>query len=520
MIYIDKLKKEVGTRELFFIEKLSINQDEKIGLIGNNGVGKTTLFRILLWIDTEYSGYVDVKMKISSLLNNEKNDLKVQKSYSPGEYQRLRLDEVLLKEESFLLIDEPTSHLDIDQKEKLVKELKNRNKGFIIISHDRDFINQTCDKIFELSNKSLEVYNGNYTFYLEERIKRQKFLQREYFNYISEKNRLLSVANDIKKQSSRVKTTPKRMGNSEARLHKMGGQENKKKLDKQVKAIESRINQLEVKERPKEEKAIELSMPENKKIHSKILIRSEKLNKRFGDKVIFNNAKLEIENNRKIALLGINGSGKTTLINMIINKEVWVHPNLKIGYYSQLGERLNPLNSILENVLETSIYDQSITRIILARLGFKRNDVFKDINILSDGERAKVKLAKLITSDFNFIIMDEPTNFLDIRAIEALEGLLKYYDRPILFVTHDISFINNLADGLLMIENKKLNRFIGNLSQYRESKARSSKKTSSKDFLIDFRLTAISNRLAMEIPKSEREDLEEEYKKLLSQKNK
>lgn len=386
---------------MFFIEKLSINQDEKIGLIGNNGVGKTTLFRILLGIDTEYSGYVDVKMKISSLLNNEKNDLKVQKSYRPGEYQMLRLDEVLLKEESFLLIDEPTSHLDIDQKEKLVKELKNRNKGFIIVSHDRDFINQTCDKIFELLNKSLEVYNGNYTFYLEERIKRQKFLQREYFNYISEKNRLLSVASDIKKQSSRVKTTPKRMGNSEAILHKMGGQENKKKLDKQVKAIESRINQLEVKERPKEEKAIELSMPENRKIHSKILIRSEKLNKRFGDKVIFNNAKLEIENNRKIALLGINGSGKTTLINMIINKEVWVHPNLKIGYYSQLGERLNPLNSILENVLETSICDQSITRIILARLGFKRNDVFKDINILSDGERAKVKLAKLITSDFN-----------------------------------------------------------------------------------------------------------------------
>jgi ABC superfamily ATP binding cassette transporter, ABC protein len=287
---------------LFFIEKLSINQDEKIGLIGNNGVGKTTLFRILLGIDTEYSGYVDVKMKISSLLNNEKNDLKVQKSYRPGEYQMLRLDEVLLKEESFLLIDELTSHLDIDQKEKLVKELKNRNKGFIIVSHDRDFINQTCDKIFELSNKSLEVYNGNYTFYLEERIKRQKFLQREYFNYISEKNRLLSVASDIKKQSSRVKTTPKRMGNSEAILHKMGGQENKKKLDKQVKAIESRINQLEVKERPKEEKAIELSMPENRKIHSKILIRSEKLNKRFGDKVIFNNAKLEIENNRKIAL--------------------------------------------------------------------------------------------------------------------------------------------------------------------------------------------------------------------------
>ena len=227
---------------------------------------------------------------------------------------------------------------------------------------------------------------------------------------------------------------------------------------------------------------------------------------------------MEILNNTKIALLGDNGSGKTTLLNMILNKEVWVHPNIKIGYYSQLDETIDSNKTILENVLESSIYDQTMTRIILARLGFKTDDVYKAVDILSDGERAKVKLAKLVTSDFNFLILDEPTNFLDIRAIETLEDLLKGYDRPLLFVTHDISFINNIADGLLLIENHKIKKFIGNLSQYKKRNREAKENISSNDFLIDFRLTAINNRLAMEISKEERENLLDELERLLEQK--
>jgi len=476
MIRIDDLTEVVGARTLFTIDHLSIGACDKVGLIGDNGTGKTTFLRILSSLDTDYAGRVQMNDEISYLFNNLEDELgfisqrRFQQncSSSPGEQQRLKLEHLLVDNKAFLLIDEPTSHLDIKQRKLLAKRLYSRNKGFILVSHDRDFINQTCTKIFELVNGKIEVYSGDYSFYLCEREKRYKCAEREYESYVKEKKRLLQVANAIKQQSAKVKTTPKRMGNSEARLHKMGGQQNKKKLDKQVKATLERVNQLEVKSKPYQNAAIKLNMDEREKIHSKVLIRAENLNKSFDSKVIFKNVNFAIDNTNKVALLGDNGSGKTTLLNMILNGETWTHPNLRIGYYSQLGETLDYTKTILDNVLPYSIYDQSMTRIILARLGFKTNDVFKQVNVLSDGEKAKVKLAKLLTGNFNYLVMDEPTNFLDIRAIEALEELLQGYDRPLLFVTHDASFINNVADSLLLIENEKITAFEGNLQQYNE----------------------------------------------------
>lgn len=308
------------------------------------------------------------------------------------------------------------------------------------------------------------------------------------------------------------------MGNSEARLHKMGGQENKKKLDKQVKAVESRINQLEVKEKPKEEVEIRLSAPDNKRIHSKILIRAENLSKQFEDKILFEKANFIIENKTKVALIGENGSGKTTLLKMILDREnIWIHPNLKIGYFSQMSDILDENKSILENIAGSSIYDETMTRIILARLGFRNEDDLKTVGLLSDGERAKVKLAKVLTSDFNYLIFDEPTNFLDIRAIESLENLLKSYDRPFIFVSHDEEFINNIADTLLIIKDKKIRIFKGKLSEYKKRNKKG--KADDRDkLLLDFRISSISSRLTMDISKEERKRLEEEYKKLISMK--
>ncbi len=506
---------------------MSISDQDKVGLIGNNGAGKTSFLKILAGIDPDYEGQLEISTELIWLMNDETKDLDFSgetysraqldpdESLSPGQYQRLKLTSLLKDQEAFLLIDEPTSHLDIDQKEKLASRLKARKKGYVMVSHDRDFINKTCNKIMELSAGKFELYNGNYQFYLEERLRRQKFKEREYDKYVKEKTRLENLTQEIEDQSANVRKTPNRMGNSEARLHKMGGQQNKKKLDKQAKAVQSRLNQLDVKEKPEKDQDIQLTIPEQDKIQSKTLIKSQELTKRFGQKVIFDQAKLEIANGRKWALIGDNGSGKTSLLQMILNKEVYVHPKLKIGYYSQLTSTLDLEKSVLANVEETSIYDETLTRIILARLTFKGDQVSKKVANLSDGEKAKVKLAKLVTGDFNFLMMDEPCNYLDIGTIEALESLLVNYDRPLLFVSHDVSFINKVATDLLLIEDQKIKTFPGNLAQYQKEKQKPSPDDES-DLRLDFRLTSINNRLAaMELTSEEREELEKEFDRLM-----
>lgn len=481
MIYINNLIKNLPDKKLFEIKRIYINNNDKVALIGNNGVGKTTLFRIILGLDKSYTGKINIDMDLEYLLNDNSEEKYISNEvysriksdtdviYSPGEKQRLKLTKILSEDFKFLLVDEPTSHLDINQKAKIIEKFKMRKQGYLIISHDRDFINKTCNKILELSNGKIEEYNGDYKFYLEEREKRRKFQEKEYKNFLTEKRRLENLAIDIKEQSSKVRTTPKRMGNSEARLHKMGGQKNKKKLDKQVKSIESRISQLEIKEKPKKEVEIKLSTPDSKRIHSKILIKADNLSKMFKNKVLFKESELIIENNSKVALIGDNGSGKTTLLKRILHKEnIWVHPNLKIGYFSQMNDILEKDKNVLENILNTSIYDETLTRTVLAGLGFKNDDIHKSIEVLSDGEKSKVKLAKILTGDFNYLVFDEPTNFLDIRAIESLERFLKSYDRLFIFITHDEDFINNIANNILIIKDKKITNFKGNLLQYKE----------------------------------------------------
>lgn len=523
MIFIKNLIKDIGIRRIFKIDELAVSSNDKLALIGNNGAGKTSLLKIIAGLDRDYEGSVEISQPISYIGEDDMLSskvyslarLKADEMLSPGEEQRLSLTNLLEKKDSFLLIDEPTSHLDFGQQEALAKTLMEREKGYILISHDRNFINQTCTRLVELIDGKVELYNGDYSFYLEERLRRRKFIQKEYENYLSEKNHLEGVATYLEGQRAKIRTAPKRMGNSEARLHKMGGQGNKKKMDNQIKSVRSRLERLEAKDKPKEESEILLIMPEEEMIHSKILIRSENINKSFGDKVLFKNTELEIKNGNKTALIGPNGSGKTTLLKMIIQGEgIWTHPNLKIGYYSQLEETINRKRSILDNILNSSIYAQSLTRIVLARLGFKEDDVHKKVEVLSDGERAKVKLAKILTANFNFLIFDEPTNYLDIRAIEALEELLGAYDRSFIFVSHDVEFINKIANNLLIIEDKKLKAFEGNFQEYK-NRDKNSIKANDDAYMIDFKLSSINSRLTMDISQDERERLEEEYKELL-----
>lgn len=535
----NNIKKSFADRQILDIENLKIYSEDRIGIVGVNGVGKTTLINILCKRLEPDEGYIKIYGNYSyiSQLEGPENlrisDEMASKfnishtwtdNMSGGEKTRFKLAQALSKNSPLVFADEPTSNIDIEGIELLERSFQEYKGALVLISHDRSFLDKLCNKIIELEDGKIKIYKGNYSDYIEQKAKEKERAQFEYEEYVKEKKRLQNIIIDTKQKVKSMKKTPKRMGNSEARLHKMGNQKAKANLDKAARALEKRIEHLEVKEKPREEEIITLDIKESSKLHSKIVMEGKNISKSFGKKVIFNNAEFSIFNNSKVALLGPNGCGKSTLIKMIMNenddKFIKVAKGAKIGYFSQDMSILNEDLTIIENVMEESIYDETFARILLAGLLIKREDIYKKVRVLSGGEKVKVSFAKMLLKDINLLILDEPTNYIDINSLEVVEKVLKDYKGTILFVSHDRRFIEALADTIMTIENYKINMFRGNYKEYLASK-KQAKNDSKKDiknqiFILQNRITEVIGRLSMPSKKDKVEELDKEYKELLA----
>ncbi len=529
-IKIVNLKKYYGVRLLLDIDELSIHSGEKIGIVGVNGVGKTTLLEMINGSESYDEGSIMIKKEtniayvpqLGPPLNKDiggkyasffQTNTVYNDYMSGGEKTRFKLAVGFESEPDILLVDEPTSNLDIDGIELIIDNFKSFNKTILVISHDRHFLDEVCDKILEIRDTKCKLYNGNYSKYIELKEKELARNEFEYTQYIKEKERLTRLKYSYEEQSRGIGRTLKRMGNSEARLHKMGGQINKNKVDKLAKAVESRIEKLEVVEKPKEESVIRIKILDSTKPSSKILISAENLNKSFGEKIIFEDANFSIFNGRAVALIGPNGSGKTTLVNMILSNDGIVNSRaIKIGRFSQSLDILDKSKSILENVMDTSIHNEDFARLVLARLLIRGDKVHENLNILSGGERVKVSFAKIILSDINCLILDEPTNFLDISSLEVIEELLQNYEGTVLLVTHDVKLIDAVADELLIIKDRKLIRHLGNYSDYIESCTRDNTPStkSNQKMLLEIEISRIISELSLDISNERKDELEKE----------
>jgi macrolide transport system ATP-binding/permease protein len=332
------------------------------------------------------------------------------------------------------------------------------------------------------------------------------------------------VIDDTKGKIKSMRKTPKRMGNSEARLHKMGNQKAKANLDKAVKGVESRIEHLEVKEKPKKQGVMKLDVEDIRKLHSKVIIEGQGISKAFGEKVIFKDAELSIYNGAKAALLGPNGCGKSTLVKMIMDRDpaIRIAQGAKIGYFSQDINILEENLSILENVMKSSLYQETFVRILLARLLFKGEDVYKKVQVLSGGERVKAAFAKILVQDINLLILDEPTNYMDIASLEVIEEALSQYDRTLLFVSHDRRFINAVADYIITIENQKIRVFKGCYKEYLDNLNKpinSHKEMEQRISVLENRISELIGRLSMPSKKDNITDLDREYYEVLRELN-
>ena len=531
LIECNKIKKYYSDRLILDVDNLKIYSEDKIGIVGLNGAGKTTLIDILShrldpdegWVNLY--GYAEYISQIESpecrIISSElaskfaiKNTW--DKHMSGGEKTRFKLAVALGNESLILFADEPTSNLDINGIEIMEKNLCKYKGALVMISHDRNFLDKLCNQIIEIENGKLKIYSGNYSHYREQKVQERDRAQFEYEEYVNEKSRLEGVINESKQKAKDIRTTPKRMGNSEARLHKMGGQKAKSNLDKKIKGVETRIEHLEVKEKPKEQWKIKLDILKTNKIHSKIIIEGENICKSFGDKVIFSNAEFRIYNGAKVALLGPNGCGKSTLIKMIINNDDSIKTALgaKIGYFSQDMNILNKNLNIIDNVMESSIYPENFARLLLARLLFKGESIYKKIDVLSGGEQVKVSFAKILLQDINLLILDEPTNYLDIDSLEVIEDALKEYDKTLLIVSHDRRFVNAVANQIMTIENFQINMFTGTYEEYlskTDECLNNNEEVQNQIIILENRLSEIIGKLSMQPKKDVLEALDKEY---------
>ncbi|MBM7687207.1 ribosomal protection-like ABC-F family protein [Defluviitalea raffinosedens] len=532
------LKKSYGDRLILDIENLRIYDQDRIGIVGVNGAGKTTLLNLLSQRIEPDEGWVKLYGKcscISQLEPPEEETIQQEmaskfkvppiyrESMSGGEKTRFKLATSLSKNNAIIFADEPTSNMDIEGIQLVEDSLAEFSGALVLISHDRDLLDSLCSKIIEIEDGKIKSYSGNYSEYIKQKTKERERAQFEYEEYVKEKKRLERVIISTREKVKSMRKTPRRMGNSEARLHKMGNQKAKANLDRAIKNMEARIQHLEVKEKPKKIGKIKLDIGDVQKIYSKVIIEGKGLNKSFGEKVIFKDAQFYLENGAKVALIGPNGCGKTTLLKMILNQEspIKIAPNVRIGYFSQELSILEENKSILDNVMSESVYEESFARILLARLLFKGDSVYKKVGILSGGERVKASFAKIICSDFNLLILDEPTNYLDLNSLEVVEEVLREYQHTLLFVSHDRRFINSVASQLMIIEDHKLKTFKGSYEEYMASRTevRDRKKEQIEEEILrlETRLTELISKISMPSKKDDPELLEVEYRETLRQ---
>lgn len=518
-ISLNKINKSYGFNNVLNNLSFDVKTNERVALIGSNGCGKTTTLKIIMGIESYDSGnisirkeskigyltqmppkeddnvsaksvylrgvqeLIDLENKISDFVenmsSNEKdiklldklqeefrisggyslkekiekirNGFKITNELLDREYNKLsggektliNLASIILSNPDILLLDEPTNHLDIDTLEWFEEYLSSYNGTVVIISHDRYFLDRTVNKIIEIENGNANIYHGNYSYYLKESEKR---LMIEFQNYNNQQKEIKALKEAIE------------------RYKVWGAKSDNPMFFRRAKAIETRLEKMEVIEKPKTKSELRINLNVEDRTSNRVMVISN-LDLKIGNKELLRNSHMEVYYKERVCLMGKNGAGKTTLIKNILNNthdNIKLGTNIKIGYIPQEIRFDNEDLTIYEHMRKIFVGSESELRSKLNQFYFTADNIDKKVKNLSGGEKVRLKLLELILKNANFLILDEPTNHIDIDTREILEESLLAYDGTILFISHDRYFINKIATKIVMIENKEMITYNGN----------------------------------------------------------
>ena len=518
-ISLNKINKSYGYNNVLNNLSFDIKTNERVALIGSNGCGKSTTLKIIMGLESSDSGRVsirkeskigyltqippeekagvssrdvylrgisellDLKSKINtfvdSMSGNDKdiktldklqeefrikggynlkeriekirNGFKISNELLDREYNKLsggektliNLASIVLSSPDILLLDEPTNHLDIDTLEWFEDYLSSYNGTVVLISHDRYFLDRTVNKIIEMENGSADIYHGNYSYYLKESEKR---LMIEFQNYKNQQKEIKA----LKEAIIRYKT--------------WGAKSDNPMFFRRAKAIQTRLNKMELIEKPKTKSDIKINLNVEDRTSNRVMVISN-LNLSIGNKELLKKSNMEVYYKERVCLMGKNGAGKTTLIKNILNnthENIKLGTNIKFGYIPQEIRFDNEELTIYEHMRKIFVGSESELRSKLNQFYFTVDNIDKKVKNLSGGEKVRLKLLELILKNANFLILDEPTNHIDIDTREILEESLLAYEGTILFISHDRYFINKIATKIVMIDDKKMITYDGN----------------------------------------------------------
>ncbi|PLR89991.1 Msr family ABC-F type ribosomal protection protein [Bacillus sp. T33-2] len=483
---MEKVCLELENIELSFLDRLVLNiprlavhQFDRIGIVGKNGAGKSTLLKLMDGQIKPEKGHVkrfadfayfdqlaspverEVDYELAGKLSVPQTEIE---NFSGGEQTRLKLAQIFSGYHQGLLIDEPTTHLDEDGTRFFIEQLTYYYGALVLVSHDRYVFDELVTKIWEIEDGCVTEYTGNYSDYAAQKELQRKQQKEQHEKYMKEKARLLKAAEEKMRKADKITQANGHISKKEtkAKANKMFMTKSKdtsqKAVQRAAKAIEQRVAQLEGVDAPKEEHLLHFYQPSALKIHNKYPIMGERVTLKAGDKTLLKEASFQFPLGKTIVIKGSNGSGKTTLLHHILKRGegLVISPKAVIGAYEQMDYQFDKDETVLGYMKARSDFDESKIRSVLHSMNFTGNDLNKNVRNLSGGEAIRLVLCQLFLGRYNVLVLDEPTNFLDVFCIEALERFLKAYEGTVLIVSHDRRFIERVADCIYAIEQRQL----------------------------------------------------------------